>query len=109
MAKLAGKISVITGAAQEISREIALLFAREGADVAIVDRNEKGGEEVAEQIRWLGGIRLPLPRILAKKVKSKRRSETFLKNSVQSMFWLTMPGLIPLRSLSICQHRSGMK
>jgi 3-oxoacyl-[acyl-carrier protein] reductase len=54
MAKLAGKISVVTGAAQGIGREIALLFAREGADVAIVDRNKKSGEDVAEQIRSLG-------------------------------------------------------
>jgi 3-oxoacyl-[acyl-carrier protein] reductase len=35
MAKLAGKISAVTGAAQGIGREIALLFAREGADIAI--------------------------------------------------------------------------
>jgi 3-oxoacyl-[acyl-carrier protein] reductase len=54
MAKLAGKISAVTGAAQGIGREIALLFAREGADVAIVDRNKKSGEDVAEQIRSLG-------------------------------------------------------
>jgi 3-oxoacyl-[acyl-carrier protein] reductase len=54
MAKLAGKISAVTGAAQGIGREIALLFAREGADIAIVDRNKKSGEAVAEQIRSLG-------------------------------------------------------
>ena len=35
MAKLGGKISAVTGAAQGIGREIALLFAREGADIAI--------------------------------------------------------------------------
>lgn len=54
MLKLAGKISVVTGAAQGIGREIALLFAREGADVAIIDRNKKSGEDVAKQIRSLG-------------------------------------------------------
>jgi len=54
MLKLAGKISVVTGAAQGIGREIALLFAREGADVAILDRNKKSGEDVAKQIRSLG-------------------------------------------------------
>jgi 3-oxoacyl-[acyl-carrier protein] reductase len=53
MAKLAGKISAVTGAAQGIGREIALLFAREGADVAIVDRNKRSGQEVAEEIRSL--------------------------------------------------------
>jgi 3-oxoacyl-[acyl-carrier protein] reductase len=54
MLKLAGKISVVTGAGQGIGREIALLFAREGADVAILDRNKKSGEDVAKQIRSLG-------------------------------------------------------
>src|SRR4030088_1312816 len=54
MAKLAGKISAVTGAAQGIGRETALLFPREGADIAIVDRNKKSGEAVAEQIRSLG-------------------------------------------------------
>jgi 3-oxoacyl-[acyl-carrier protein] reductase len=54
MAKLAGKISAVTGAAQGIGRAIALLFAREGADVAIVDRDRKSSEDVAEQIRSLG-------------------------------------------------------
>jgi 3-oxoacyl-[acyl-carrier protein] reductase len=54
MAKLAGKISAVTGAAQGIGRAIALLFAREGADVAIVDRDRKSSEKVAEQIRSLG-------------------------------------------------------
>lgn len=54
MAKLAGKISAVTGAAQGIGRAIALLFAREGADVVIVDRNRKSSEDVAEQIRSLG-------------------------------------------------------
>jgi 3-oxoacyl-[acyl-carrier protein] reductase len=54
MGKLAGKISAVTGAAQGIGREIALLFAREGADIAIVDRNKKSGEDVSEQIRSLG-------------------------------------------------------
>ena len=54
MAKLSGKIAAVTGGAQGIGREIALLFAREGAEIAIIDRNQKNGEEVAEKIRSLG-------------------------------------------------------
>jgi 3-oxoacyl-[acyl-carrier protein] reductase len=54
MAKLSGKIAAVTGGAQGIGREIALLFAREGAGIAIIDRNQKNGEEVAEKIRSLG-------------------------------------------------------
>jgi 3-oxoacyl-[acyl-carrier protein] reductase len=54
MAKLSGRIAAVTGGAQGIGREIALLFAREGAGIAIIDRNQKNGEEVAEKIRSLG-------------------------------------------------------
>src|SRR5260221_12753499 len=61
MPKLAGKISVVTGGAQGIGRAIALLFAREGADVAIIDRNSKAAEEVAKQIRASGQRSINMP------------------------------------------------
>lgn len=45
--KLSGKVAVITGAGSGIGRESALLFAREGAKVAVADINEKMGRETA--------------------------------------------------------------
>jgi dihydroxycyclohexadiene carboxylate dehydrogenase len=38
--RFAGKIAVVTGAAQGIGREVALRLAREGGRVALVDRSE---------------------------------------------------------------------
>src|SRR5690625_496343 len=48
--KLEGKVAVITGAASGIGKEIAKLYAQEGASVVISDLNEKGALEVVEKI-----------------------------------------------------------
>ena len=52
--KLAGKKALVTGAGTGIGREIALEFARQGADVALHYFNEKGARSAAAEIRKLG-------------------------------------------------------
>lgn len=48
-------MALITGAASGIGRAAALLFAREGAQVAVADRNRDGGEETVRAIGEAGG------------------------------------------------------
>lgn len=48
--RLKDKVAIITGAGSGIGQASAIMFAREGAKVAIVDYNIKGAEETAKQI-----------------------------------------------------------
>jgi NAD(P)-dependent dehydrogenase (short-subunit alcohol dehydrogenase family) len=52
---LQNHIAVVTGAASGIGRAIAAGYAREGAQVALLDINEKAAAEAAEEIRNAGG------------------------------------------------------
>lgn len=53
--KLENKVALITGAASGMGRESALLFSQEGAKIAVVDVDSKGGEQTVEAIKEKGG------------------------------------------------------
>lgn len=54
-ARFGGTVSIVTGSAQGIGREIALAMAREGASLVIADWNATKAREVADEIRAFGG------------------------------------------------------
>ncbi len=52
--RLNEKVALITGGARGIGRSIALLFAREGADIVIWDVNAQEAENTCQEIQALG-------------------------------------------------------
>jgi NAD(P)-dependent dehydrogenase (short-subunit alcohol dehydrogenase family) len=55
MGRLDNKIAVVTGATSGIGEAVALMYAKEGAKVAAVGRNESKGNEVVKKISGSGG------------------------------------------------------
>ncbi|MHA1263602.1 MAG: SDR family NAD(P)-dependent oxidoreductase [Candidatus Helarchaeota archaeon] len=54
MGKLDGESAIITGGAQGIGKAIAVRFAKEGANVLIMDLDEEKAKETAQELRDLG-------------------------------------------------------
>jgi len=53
--RLANKVAIVTGSGSGIGRASALLFAREGAQVVVVDKDEKDAAQTAEDVKQSGG------------------------------------------------------
>ncbi len=61
MARLAGKVALVTGASSGIGRAVALGYAAEGASVALVARRARLLQEVVREAERRGGRGLAVP------------------------------------------------
>jgi NAD(P)-dependent dehydrogenase (short-subunit alcohol dehydrogenase family) len=94
--RLANKVAIVTGAGSGIGRASALLFAREGAQVVIVDIDEKDAAQTAEDVAQSGGSVLSLPgdvssqsncaSIVAKTIETCGRVDILFNNAGVSSF-----------------------
>lgn len=85
---LTGRVVWVTGAAEGIGREIALLAARSGAKVAILDLDESSLGEVAEKIKSEGGQTISLAADVSVPEQMKRALDTIVKT------WGRLDGLV---------------
>jgi len=76
--KLKDKVALVTGAGSGIGQASALLFAREGARVAVVDIDEGAAKATAQRIEKGGGQALPLRCDVSKAADSQAAVEQTL-------------------------------
>jgi len=61
--KLENKVSMITGSARGIGKEIAMFFAKEGSDLAICDVNEEALQDTKERIEGATGRKVIIQKV----------------------------------------------
>ena len=76
---LENKVAIVTGAASGIGKDIAMLFAREGARVVIADLNQKGADAVAAE---LGGAKRAIG--VAVDVTNEAQTEACVAKTVEA-------------------------
>ena len=76
---LENKVAIVTGAASGIGKDIALLFAREGARVVIADLNQKGADAVSAE---LGGAKRAIG--VAVDVTNEAQTETCVAKTIEA-------------------------
>lgn len=79
--KLENKVSIITGAARGIGKEIAVLFAEEGADLALCDVNEEALAETKAEIEKNTGRKVMIQKV---DVTSPQDVEDFVKKTLDN-------------------------
>src|SRR5258708_5919968 len=77
--RLKGKTAIVTGGGQGLGEGMALRFAQEGANVAVVDKNPETAPAVAKRIEQAGGKAIPIVADLYQVANIERAVETTLK------------------------------
>src|ERR687888_186625 len=79
MGQLQDQVALITGAGSGMGRATAIVFAKEGAKVAVVDINESAGKETVEKITAAGGEAIFVSSDVSKVRDAQRMIETTLQ------------------------------
>lgn len=109
MAKLSGRVAIVTGAARGMGRGIALRLAQEGAKLVIIDLNLAKAKAVVEEIKSLGSQAIALKvditkseetREMAKKVLDEFGRIDILVNNAGITHTELLGGLVPFHKMT---------
>jgi NAD(P)-dependent dehydrogenase (short-subunit alcohol dehydrogenase family) len=84
-----GKVALVTGAGSGIGKATALLFASEGAQVAVNDINVTSAEKTVEAIKQLGRKAIALPADVAEEKDVTTIVENY-QRAGWDIYWLIM-------------------
>ena len=93
MAAFVGKVAWMTGAATGIGRAGALMFAREGAAVALIGRRRDKLDEVAAEVQALGGTAMVESLDVADRAKVGEAADRLLKQLGRVDFLVNNAGI----------------
>ena len=96
MGELEGRVAIVTGGASGIGRAIATHFAREGADVGVIDLDEGGAGEAARELAGLSvkshsvaadvGDEVAVPRAIAALAETLGDADILVNNAGTANF-----------------------
>ena len=92
------KVSVVTGGGSGIGQATALLYALHGAKVVVADLNEQAANNVAGEIKQIGGEAISIRADVSK----PEDCEQLINKTIE-----VFPGFHPLGSNSVFNHQSS--
>jgi 3-oxoacyl-[acyl-carrier protein] reductase len=95
--ELAGKVALVTGAAQGIGKAVALLLARHGADIAVSDVNLEKAEETVREIQAIGRRSMAIRSDVSRLDDVERMVQTILEQMGKIDILVNNAGISPKR------------
>jgi NAD(P)-dependent dehydrogenase (short-subunit alcohol dehydrogenase family) len=110
MGVLNGKVAIVTGGGSGMGRDTAVLFAKEGARVAVVDWSEKGGQETASQISGNSGECIFIKTDVSVPDQVKNMIQTTVKRFGRLDILMNIAGIVASEGSTVdCTEETFMK
>ncbi len=110
MGILDGKAALVTGGSSGMGRETAILFAKEGAKVALADWSVEGGEETVRKIEETGGQAIFIKTDVSKSADVQNMIRTTVRTFDRLNILINCAGIVAAEgSVVDCTEETFMK